>query len=288
MSNVKKITSLASIAAILASVAALPVSAAQFNRYTLSYEVLTEAVVTENDNIIPAGAVAVTTSLARNTGFDSNTLKLNVEDGYTVLTDADNKPIIQKGEIVSGSLVAGAISEDGSAICVAFAGKECTVDGTLFTYYVLPDENNSTTDFVSIVSASQKVVSADVVSANKPGQVATPNVEFDPVENVIKYLGGDANNDNVIDASDASTILAGLELEPSRVLSVDKIAVNYKFTYYFPSAFFAMQPDADGNDIIAESDAQVILDYCVADGVGGVYDGYAKDTVGQWLPGMYL
>lgn len=68
----KRAMSIASVAAILASIVAMPVSAAGINAYSVSYETLTTAITTEDGSTVPAGAVAVTMSIENNTGFNAN------------------------------------------------------------------------------------------------------------------------------------------------------------------------------------------------------------------------
>ena len=70
MKLAKKITSIVSAAAMLASFAALNVDAAGKNQYSVSYETLTQAVETSDGTVIPAGAVAV--SIAISGSIDCN------------------------------------------------------------------------------------------------------------------------------------------------------------------------------------------------------------------------
>lgn len=236
--------SLASVAAILASFAAMPASAVESNVYSISYETLTAAVTTADGDVVPAGSVAVTVSIDENTGFTSNTLTLDVA-GADVLADTEGKPIVQNGTVLAGALTGSAVV--GDAVCVTTASADaCSADGALFTIFLAA---GSEADEVSIAESAEN-------SATSLASVPAPISVNDYV--VDYYTVGDADGSEVADATDASLILLAIK-EYGSSMTVEYVAANKSTT--FPNAETADAPDANEDGRIASADAQDILDY---------------------------
>lgn len=74
---------------------------------------------------------------------------------------------------------------------------------------------------------------------------------------------GDVDQDNRIDASDASTILHAVSVYED-AFNDDVLPVNYANAHlstYFPKASRAESADANKNDSITEKDASLVLQY---------------------------
>ena len=281
----KNFFSLASVAAMLASLAATPVSAAHINAYSVSYETLTEAIETANGETIPAGTIAVTMSVNGNTGFNANTLTLHVKDGYTVVTDQQGEPVVEKGSILEDAMIGKAVN--GNAVGVTMALAESTTEnGDLFTVYFTANANASAD--VKFVQLEQPEIAVESVASLKDGGIGTNSVI---VGSALYFYGGDCNNDNIINAVDASLILQAMKKTDYKDLNIN--TTNF-IANYFPSVVKENQPDANGDGYIThrdkdndeyiseqESDSQTILTYAAYQGVGATYTGYGYKTVGQ-------
>lgn len=145
--------------AVLASFAAAPPSVVASDIYSLSCETLTEAITTKSGNTIPAGTIAVTMSIDENNGFNSNTLAMEIDNGYSVITDSDGNPIIHAGEVLEGFMTSSAVTNN--KVCVAAASATETFEnGELFTVYLTPSAAEmsiyrTTESAATIVTAAQ-------------------------------------------------------------------------------------------------------------------------------------
>lgn len=148
-----KIVGLISALTMLSSVVAVPASATYVNAYSVSYETLTRTDITSSDTIIPVGAIAITMSVAGNTGFDNNTFAMEIANNYQVLTDSDGNPLVKLDEVLSGFEYASSISVTDNRICVAVASaSESDINGALFTIYCTPS-NAMTSKNVSEIAS---------------------------------------------------------------------------------------------------------------------------------------
>lgn len=274
-----RITAFASVAAILASVAAMPVSAVNVNAYSVSYETLTSAITTDNGNTIPAGAVGVTVSIEENTGFDGNTLVLEVANGYQAYTDNDDMLILQNGNVLANALISGSVSENGEKICIATAAANtCSADGELFTFYMTATTRNYTPNFVSVESTDEVTVDlATMSNTNSDNGISTCSWFGEDLEWCEKwyYCAGDANDDSIneenkiINAIDAALILQVCENVENHKLIVTEIDDAAKsWRQYFPSERIAECPDANIDGEITSQDASDVLTYSSIDGAG--------------------
>lgn len=260
----------------------MPVSAAGINAYSVSYETLTSAITTDDGSTVPAGAVAVTMSIDNNAGFDSNTMTLEIDDGYTVLTDASGNPIVQKGTALSNGSVASAISTDGDTVCVAAAMNAfCDEDGAMFTVYATTADEE-TTGFVTVTATDEVTISAD---ENYGIALCSEMRQDDDGKWYMYYYGGDCNNDNEVDATDAAFLRQVLTEngypEGTTGFSRALLEPNKMFLTFFSSVVSFDQPNADGNDYINWDDSTVILGYAAAAGVKVEYTGDGAGIVGE-------
>lgn len=281
MKKSNKILGLACVTAMLTSVGAVPVSAAQMNTYSVSYETLTEAIETKEGETIPAGAVAVTMSIANNTGFNSSILKLNVADGYSVISNNENKPLVQKGEVLAEANVAGATSLDGDTFCLAVASVEnCAADGQMFTVYFEKNTDNADLDFVSIQSTQATIAKGEITIA--------PKVELCAGTVVVYYYVGDTDNDESVNASDASNIYSAVH-KNGGAFCIDESSLNFSsiknnVKHYFPKAACYLAPDATEDLYIDIEDGDTILQYSANHGAGLPHDSHIGERVRCILP----
>ncbi len=284
MKKIKKSTvSFASAAAILASFAAMTASAASINAYSVSYETLTAAITTTDGSTIPAGSVAVTMSINHNTGFNANTLTLDIDEDCSVLTDADGKPIVEKGAVLAGALTSAAVSADGTTLCVVSASAAVnSTDGALFTVYFAADAANTQSGFVSI-DDTEPAVATGISSAASP---FSANFIID------YYIVGDTNDEEIVrDASGAKLYAPVDAVDAANVLMLvaehgtdfDVIALGWDVVdLYFTEAAHYDAPDADKNKYIDNEDAADMLDYSAIVGAGNV--GSYNGPIGEEIP----
>jgi len=259
----KRLVSLAAVTAMLSSFAAMSAEAVGTDRYTVTYEVLTAAHETADGTIVPAGAVAASVSVNRNTGFVADTLKLAVADGVTGVTNAQGLLAVDAGAVVEDGLVAAAISEDNDLICISAASaRSCDDDGVIATVYLMPTDSSNTSDLLTVDTFEACTATA---AAMTPAQ---PNWYID------YYYVGDASGDEQVNAVDASDILAALYAHGNGFYfgtSTGTPAVIYQ---YFPDAEYYAAPDANESYAIDNTDASLILTYSVEQGVGHDTQGF--------------
>ena len=277
MKKIRKTMSIVSAAAILASIAAMPVSAAGINAYSVSYETLTSAITTDDGSTVPAGAVAVTMSIDNNTGFNANTLTLDIDEGYSVLTNNDGKPIVDKGAVLANAMTSAAVSDDEATLCVVSASAMTSnVDGALFTVYFTADSATTATSFVSIEDTDAEIATGEISMAS----VATTST-------IGYYFIGDTNNETLadnngnppVDAVDASNIMIKVSEYGN---SFNTAALGWAIVdNYFDEAAHYDAPDADESKYIDNKDATLILNYSAAIGAGKEYEG--EEDIGMQI-----
>lgn len=294
MKKMKRMMSLVSALTMLSSSVTLTASAAHIHAYSISYQTLKADTDILDGKTIPAGTVAVTMSVQKNKGFNADTMILDIENGYTILTDEEGHPLVQKKSVLSDAFIAASVNEN--KICITAASEQtCTLSGEMFTVYIVPN-GNATTGFAE-VNSTDPTLTLETSSAGilNPGgiqvtsvSIPNPNGGYD-----VYYYGGDCDNNNVVNAVDASLILSALSSAGTDELPVNMDTKNY----YFPQAVGISQPDADGNGKIENkkkkdkngkeiddpehNDAKVILQYAADKGVGKAYTGPGADVVGQ-------
>ena len=269
MKLAKKITSIASAAAMLASFAALNADAILLNQYSVSLNTLTESIQTDDGSTVPAGAVAVTIEVQHNYGFDANSFTFELGQDCTLLTNDQNQLIIQKGVVTDEALFGSCVDEN--RVCVTFASaSSCIGNGSVFTFYALPTGNSGLVSVSNFASSPESLTPIDLGNDSICGSV---------VGNYYMFLRGDVTYDDVVDAADASTILAGLNNSPNGELTLDEIRANY--SAYFPDLRVAEEADANASGWVNSYDATIILNFAAAEGLGIGYYGDASNYVGQ-------
>lgn len=279
----KKVVSAVLTATMLASMTALPTNASGFNNYELTCTTLTEALTTNDGNIIPAGAVAISAMVEDNAGFNNNTITLDTGSDCTVITDADGNPIVETGSVLDNALIGMAVNE--GVVCVTAASAQaCTDDGELFTLYVIPD-NDFDADEVVI---SEVLPETEQVSSNvgmiAPGSYGI-NRYTDPDTGTIFIRRGDVNDNNKVNSEDAAAIMVAYANEVHKYDTTPS-AIEARF----PLIYVWYQADANGDGIVSDidlsvpqlSDAKTILMYAAAVGVNQDYTGFGGDFVGKW------
>lgn len=259
------IISILSALTMLASVAAMPVSAANTDAYSVSYETLTQQVVVEDGTVVPAGAVAVTVSVEGNTGFNNKTLALQVDDGYEVMVDQNGSPVTTLGKALKGFDAESAVSEN--KVCIASAAAFNTdTDGDLFTVYAIKTDS--------------------AVAENAVAVITQPEEEVMPISLYAKGRIGDVNNDSTINSVDAAEIFS--VVGERGVINYPNLEANLQ---YFKT-IFPNTPGPDGvncfdsdaciqdfnlygidSRVVDRADGQEILCYAAYHGVGQSYTG---------------
>ncbi len=267
MKNTKKITSVVAALAIVGSFAALPASAKVANDCSVTYTTLAESITTTEGDYIPAGSIAVTMSIQNNSGFTDNMFLLNLDDGFDVILNDNNKPIIETDDVLDGFIVAGSVEDDNFCVAVA-STHECLSDGEMFTFYCSAEEN-ATGDPVSIGTISNNI------SFNE-GNVASPAV------NIKRIHFGDVNGDGSINASDATYIMIAVSANNGDAILLSYLYANPSAVATYFSGCYTNNPycyvcaDVLYNpsiNYVDNDDAYEILQYSACMGVGGTYTG---------------
>ncbi len=265
----KKILSMSVAVAMLASMAALPANAKCVDDYSISYETI-HSDVEIGRTAIPEGAIAITVNVENNSGFVSNTLNLEVEDGYTIVTDNAGAPAVKSGNVTRSALYRAACNEN--RICIATAsGTSCRADGELFTFYVVADDPASAKD-MSIASFDVESTDRSGLICDSPSDYITGFYMIGNVEN------GNTPNIHVVNASDAARILIEV-YEYGNSFNLLTMT-NDEFLSYFPDAIYKGAGDVNGNNVCDNVDAADILDYAAIIGSGQTYSG----NIGRQIP----
>ena len=275
MKTFKKITSMITALTMLSAMTVLPTSAVQTTEYTVSYDTLTQAIQTEDGSTVPAGSVAVTVSVSGNIGFDANTFNLDIGEDNSILTNLEGNPIITKEHAFGDALVAAAT--DDSQVCVTAAMSSFfRSNGELFTFYLA----NGASEDVEITSTNEEALL--IMGGSLSGEPDATNliIEYHPPYMEYYYLSGDATNDNLVNANDATAIYQGISAAGGGEINV----VNDPVSTYFPNISFASQPDANQSGWINTYDATAVLQYAASVGVGTIPSG----SVGEKKLGMRM
>lgn len=245
---------------MLASLMAMPVSAANVNVYSISYETLAESIETSDGSIVPAGAVAVTMSIDGNTGFDFNTLTIQIDDDCNILTDTMNQPILETGEVLNGFHVA--VDENQNKICVATASSfETRQDGDLFTIYV----NSTEAENIAEIKTEAPAASINTLVSGRVG---------------------DVNNNGVINSQDAAAIYTAVSNNGSAIVYSALSNITYLHSLFpnaperqavncINSANWVQIYNQTGVDprVVDSNDGDEILVYAAHHGSGSFYSG---------------
>lgn len=267
MKLAKKITSIASAAAMFASFAALNVDAIDMNQYGVSYDVLTNDIEISDGTIVPAGAVAVTVTVSGNTGFNANTFKLTIDEDYSVVTNSDCLPAVSANANFSNVLFGSALYDN--TLCITAASSDlCHANGDMLTFYITGN-NGTGSDLVDLFEVEPELAITPMSGSIGFGEGASINEHYKKrgIYLDVYYYSGDADNDDDVDAVDASLILSVVNSVPGNELNV----ATYNYTSYFPSVIAAGQPDANQMGTINATDAQLVLNHAANIGLNPNY-----------------
>ena len=217
----KIMASATAVTSLAVGMVGLSASAKELNEgvsFSVTTNTINETVVADDGTIIPIGSTAVTVSVTGNAGFDSSTTKLDIGTANVIVNNEGN-PIYSVGDVLESSMVASAANDNFVAFSTASADEVCR-DGDMFTFYI-----------------SSGFAGVEIVDNERE--------TFQPVNNAISprgtlrsYMIGDVDQDNRIDASDASTILHAVSVYED-AFNDDVLPVNYANAHlstYFPKA----------------------------------------------------
>ncbi len=283
----KRTSSIAVLTAILASFASVSPAVSASDVYSLSYKRVTAAITTESGDIIPAGTMAVTMSIDGNSGFNSDTLALEIEDSYSVMLNPDGKPILQVGEVIEGFMTSSAVTNN--KICVAVASDTVTFEnGEMFTVYL------TSSDAEMAVYRTSESIATIVTATHSNARNAG-------------IMVGDVDYNGIIDSIDASYLM--IACRENKIGDDDDFIMPILYAYLKRD-----YSENEGNDIVNKyglsftdggevnpidprcmncydeeycvvasgtvdtrminaNDSQEILDYTTTVGSGGLYDG---------------
>lgn len=254
--SLKKVCS--SIISSVLAVSAMPIvlgaaAAEDDNILSVSTQILTNGTVV-NDTVIPAGSVAISVNISDNSGFNSTTTKLHLGEAYDIIVFEDNKPVVSNGSLLQDSIVNSATNENYIAV-VSASGSSETSDGELFTFYAIIDET-SLDDSIEFVE--DEITISDNIINGSSGNF---------------YVKGDCNDDDVVNAVDASYVLSALQRCGQSALPYSIASLPNMYLWYFPDIYVidAAYIWSDNRDITAENTADIITDYYSMHSVGLLY-----------------
>lgn len=233
------------------------------NKLSVSKTVLSDDITTDNGTVIPAGVSAINVSISENTGFDSTMTKLELGNGYDIITDENGKPVISKGNVMEDSIIVPVSNENVIAVTSASADKTSD-NGVMFTVFAY--ENPSADNSINI--ADSKIESSNYTAQNFVMPLS--------MNEEIEYVIGDAYGDGVIDSVDASQVLHAIDLNNGVAMRVT--LANLHIDTYLPYALCAEAADTNKNKIISNEDAENILDYYGYLSSGKTQADYQKKT----------
>lgn len=251
------------VASALAVSSTLPIcvsaeSIVDSHEFSFSTEIVESNIEIEGFTI-PNGTVAVTVSVENNLGFTDSATKLNLGSAYNILKDADDNPLIITGDAISNSIYSCAENENNIVFVTASIDTEKD-SGEMFTFFASKD-NRSADDYISICD----------IDDEPNNSVMSGGLGF--------CIYGDFNDDDQIDATDATAAWTGLSKTGVSELPYD-IAVLCP-NYYFPDIYSIDSAYIwnDWQNMTYDNTPQVILDY------------YAKQSVHQpypYTPGLRI
>ena len=235
------------------------------NELSVSKTVLSSDVTADDGTVIPAGAVAINVNIDNNTGFSYATTVLELGSSYDVITDENNSPIVSTGTLLEDSIYS--TKENNNRVSFANAsGDEKLGNGLLFTIYAYEDTTSS--DNGIVVFDTEEVLASSVsLTSSAEGY----------------YICGDVDDDDFINASDSSAVLAALEKTGVRTLPYTVAAGVPKL--YFPNASTVKAAYLWGVDNPKYRDvdtdtAAIILDYYASNSAGTPYVPDEEDADG--------
>ena len=255
----KIISSLVAAGMLIAAVAPSYASASSItplNELSVESSVLTEG-ITVDGNYIPSGATAVTVNISNNTGFTSFSTKVDLGSAYDVLLDNDNNPIVSVGSVIEDSLYSCSEKDNSLAFVTASAVDE-DANGEIFTFYVNKDESSKDASIALL-----DIANGTPTSLGENASITSGSGGY--------YISGDFNDDDIIDARDATACLTGLNRSGMSALPHYIAVIMQTFLFpdinYIDSAYIW----SDTRDMTAENTAQVVLNYYAATSAGNPF-----------------
>ncbi|MCQ2459938.1 MAG: hypothetical protein MJ081_06160 [Ruminococcus sp.] len=200
----------------------------QQNAVSVLRKKLTQSIYV-NGTSVPEGAYAVNIRVDNNTGFETFEALFQLGDALTVIKNSDGRPVISKGESMSGLIVSA--SEFSNKLSVTGASSKTELsDGTMYTFYVLESDDTNADNSIEIMKMPVKLYTAK-------GTYWYPNEKIP----VWGYRCGDVNGDHYVDTEDARLILTALDVysheegaDISKGIRVDRLIEESKH-YFFPN-----------------------------------------------------
>lgn len=248
----KIISTIISSAMVISSLTTLLANATsdeKNNSLSVITKSISEDLVLADDISIPAGSVALTVSIANNTGFDASTTKLDIGNA-NVLVDDKGNPIVSKEELLEDSIVVSAAKDNFVAVS-SILGSDADEDGEMFTIYL-----SSLPSSVSVWNINDAAV--DLSQGNTRDTV---------------YHIGDVNDNGYIDSVDASQVSRAVELYSGTVYGWLWVSIaNANLSYYLPYSPYAELGDTNDNDALNYDDTLNIMHFYTWLSVGYTMD----------------
>lgn len=174
-----------------------------------------------------------------------------------MLLDNDNNPIVSVGSVIEDSLYSCSEKDNFLAFVTASAVDE-DANGEIFTFYVNKDESSKDASIALLDIANGTPTSLDENASIMSGSRGY-------------YISGDFNDDDIIDARDATACLTGLNRSGMSALPHYIAVIMQTFLFpdinYIDSAYIW----SDKQDMTAENTAQVVLNYYAATSAGNPF-----------------
>ena len=259
---------------IVSTIAATVIVASAFSTFSISasasdkpekgFIINTKALVKdlelESGYTIPKGTVALTLRINNSTSFTSSAFKLDI-DNSDILIDENNKPLIEKGELLNNSHISIA-SKDNSIVVASASAKETTGSGEMFTIFL----SNDTKD-ISVYD-----ISSSSICLEREDTKSTLNNRG----TLYQFYIGDVNHNFYINSSDASAVYRAYSLYcDSSYLPESGLPINIANQHlddYFPNVHYAEAADTNKNGLINDDDGDNILDFYSLVSVGYTWE----------------
>lgn len=240
------ILSSAIVVSSIASLIANATNTEKTNALSVTSTSVSKVLVLSDGNVIPAGSVALTVSIANNTGFDASTTKLDIGNA-NILVDDKGDPIVSKDDLLEDSVVVS-VAKDNYVAVSSILSSDADEDGEMFTIYLseLPSS-------VSVWNVNDAAV--DLNQGNTRDTV---------------YHIGDVNNNGYIDSVDASQVASVYVNFPLEMVTVED--VNDDLSTYFPYIPDAAIADTNKNGWLTEVDSRHIMRFYTLLSVGYTFE----------------
>lgn len=226
------------------------------NEYTISTKTVETDIIVDKTTV-PEGSLAVTISISNNTGFSSSSTKINLSNAHDAILDENGMLVIESGNAIGDSCISGSAGDDCVVIATA-SGTDKVCDGAMFTFFVA---NDSYLNDIKLEIAETSLSNVASVNANAVIPMGSSQ-KF--------YKIGDVNDDDLIDARDATWVLSALDSTGRESLPYSEVEAFPEFyfpqIYDFNSAFIwevknAQTGKTEKLDIDKKYTADIILDY---------------------------